>query len=66
MKGNSFMNKGLILEPQNPQRTQESNFLCGSARRLALPPLDQIVNPCEAGRANRPGEPLIRLVRASC
>ena len=55
------MNKGSILEPQNPQRTQKSNFLCGSARRLALPPLDQIVDPCEAGRANRPGEPLIRL-----
>ena len=32
--------------------------LCGSPRRFALPPSDQIVAPCEAGRANRLGEPL--------
>ena len=37
--------------------------LCGSARRLALPPSDQTVAPCEAGRANRLGEPRIRAVR---
>ncbi len=31
----------------------------GSPGRFALPPSDQAVGPCEAGRANRPGEPLI-------
>jgi len=31
--------------------------LCGSPRRFALPPSDQKVVPCEAGRANRLGEP---------
>ena len=33
------------------------SFLCGSPRRFALPPSDQTDAPCEAGRANRLGEP---------
>jgi hypothetical protein len=32
--------------------------ISGSPRRFALPPSDQTVAPCEAGRANRLGEPL--------
>ena len=38
--------------------------LSGSPGRFALPPSDQTNAPCEVGRANRLGEPLIRVVRA--
>jgi exosortase/archaeosortase family protein len=31
--------------------------ISGSPRRFALPPSDQTIAPCEAGRANRLGEP---------
>jgi hypothetical protein len=41
-----------------------SHFLSGSPRRFGLPPSDQAYAPCAAGRANRLGEPLIRVVRA--
>jgi len=37
--------------------------LSGSPGRFALPPSDQPNDPCEAGRANRPGEPLSRVAR---
>jgi len=38
-------------------RITQAKRLCGSPRRFALPPSDQIVVQCEAGRANRLGEP---------
>ena len=43
------------------KKTKKWSSRCGSPGRFALPPSDA---PCEAGRANRPGEPRIRVVRA--
>ena len=50
--------RGRFGEPSLPYALRDN--LCGSPRRFALPPSDAL---CEAGRANRPGEPLIRVVR---
>jgi hypothetical protein len=43
--------------PRNTLKTRKTFFLCGSPRRFALPPSEQLYAPCEAGRANRLGEP---------
>ncbi|MEI6647856.1 MAG: hypothetical protein WCP12_17600 [bacterium] len=54
-------------------RMTRTTRISGSPRRFALPPSSQLVAPCEAGRANRLGEPqspnnkaILETIRDAC